>query len=177
MLRKSYATTTPGNTVAFTGTVGGASNGGVLGNVAGLPFLISMAYSNDTPTKVTELVHVIGGRVVVYTKDASGTLVVQRTTTPVTPPAEGPQVVITAPTVTVDHQIVLDASKTTDASGTSLSFVWKNVNKSAAILNPNTAVATVQFGEGLGEYSFELTVTNGNGVSVKKTVTVMYFGR
>ena len=173
---KIYATTTPRNSLAFTGTVGSASAGGVLGNVVGLPFSVSFTYTNDTPPKIADLVHVIAGRVVIYSKDAVGTLVVPR---PVTPPAPGagPQITITAPINTSDRQINLDASKTTDASGTSLTFAWKNVNKSSVLLNPNTAVATVQFAEGGGDYIFELTVTNGNGVSAKKTVTVTYLGR
>jgi hypothetical protein len=96
---------------------------------------------------------------------------------PVTPPGVGPQVVIVAPANTTDSQIVLDATKTTDASGTTLTFAWKSTGKTSAILNPNSALATVQFGEGMGDYTFELTVTNGNGVSVKQLVTVTYYGR
>lgn len=179
-VEKIYSTTAPKNALAFTGTVAGSSNGGVLGNVTGLPFSVSMAYTDPTattPAKVTDVVHLVAGRVMVYTKDANGTLVVPKVVTPTTPPGTGPQIVITAPTTTVDYQVALDASKTTDASGTSLSFAWKSLTKSSAILNPNTAVATVQFGEGSGDYVFELTVTNGNGVAVKQTVTISYFGR
>ena len=92
-------------------------------------------------------------------------------------PDLGPQIVISAPSNIVSKQISLDASQTTDASGTSLSFVSKTVNKSAILLNPNTAVATVQFSESPGDYTFELNVTNGNGLSAKKSATVTYFGR
>jgi hypothetical protein len=175
-IEKIYKTILPKNSLAFTGTVTGGTPNGVLGNVAGLPFTVSLGYTDDTPAKIIDLVHIMAGRVVIYTKDATGTLVVPKPVTP-TPPGEGPQVVIVAPAVTVDSQIALDASKSTDASGTTLTFAWKNVNKSAVLLNPNTAIATVQFGEGVGDYIFELTVTNGNGVSVTKTVTVSYFGR
>ncbi|MFN0106275.1 MAG: PKD domain-containing protein [Bryobacteraceae bacterium] len=175
-IEKIYSTTKPKNSLAFTGTVSSSSGGGVLGDVAGTPFSVSFAYTDDTPAKIIDLVHLMAGRVVVYTKDAAGTVVIPK---PVTPPApgQGPEIVISAPTVTIDLQIALDASKTTDASGTSLTFAWKSIGKSAAVLNPNTAVATVQFGEGLGDYVFEVTVTNGNGVSAKKTVTVTYLGR
>lgn len=176
-VEKIYSTSSPRNSLAFTGTVAGSSAGGVLGNVTGLPFSISMAYSNDVPAKVTDVVHVVAGRIAVYTPAATGVLIVPKTT-PVTPPVgSGPQIVIVAPAVTIDLQVVLDATKTTDSSGTSLTFAWKSLNKSSAILNPNTALATVQFGEGLGDYMFELTVTNGNGLTAKQTVTVSYFGR
>ena len=175
-VEKIYSTTTPKATVAFTGTVAGSSIGGALGNVTGLPFSVSFAYSADTPAKISDVVHLIAGRVIAYTKDAVGTFVVPKVVPPV-PPGTGPQIVIVAPVNTIDSQIVLDASRSTDASGTSLSFAWRSTGKTSAILNPNTSMATVQFGEGLGEYSFELTVTNGNGVAVKQIVVISYFGR
>jgi hypothetical protein len=176
-VEKIYSTTMPKYSLAFVGTVSGSSVPGILGNVTGMPFSISMAYSNDKPAKVTDVVHLIAGRVVAYTKDAAGTLLAPQGAPPVTPPGTGPQIVIVAPVTTVDYQVVLDASGTTDGSGTSLRFAWRSTGKTSAILNPNTATATVQFGEGQGEYTFEVTVTNGNGVTVKQLVTVSYFGR
>lgn len=175
-VEKIYSTNSPQNSVAFTGTVSGSSIGGVLGNVARLPFSVSMAYSDDTPAKLSDVVYVIAGRVVVYSPDAFGTFIVPKPPAPPTNPA-GPQIVIVAPGLTVDSQVTLDASKTTDDSGTSLTFMWRSLNKTAVVLNPNTAVATIQFSEGKGVYSFELTVTNGKGVSAKQIVTVNYFGR
>lgn len=175
-IEKMFFTTAPRNSISFVGTVSGSSGGGVLGNVAGVPFTVSLAFTNEFPAKPVDLAHVIAGRVVLFSKDAAGTLVVPRPPAPPGPDL-GPQIVINAPTNTVSKQISLDASQTTDASGTSLSFVWKTVNKSAILLNPNTAVATVQFSEGPGDYTFELTVTNGNGLSARKFVTVTYYGR
>lgn len=177
-VEKLYSTTKPKGALAFVGTVTGASGNGVLGDMMGAPFVVSLGYTQaeDGKSTVSDVVHVMAGRVVAYTKDAAGTLTIPKPTTPPTE-AEGPQISVVAPTNTVDRQIVLDASGTTDASGTSLSFVWKNVNKSSVILNPNTAIATVQFTEGLGDYIFELTVTNGNGTKATKTVTVSYWGR
>ncbi|MBI2685000.1 MAG: hypothetical protein HYX27_01695 [Acidobacteria bacterium] len=175
-IEKTYITTTPKNSLAFAGTVQSASNGGVLGNVTGLPFYLSLAYTDDAPAKVADVTEVIAGRVAAYTKAASGTLTIPKPPQPPTA-GEGPQIVISAPAITVDRQIALDASKTTDSSGTTLTFAWKAVNKTAVLLNPNTAVATVQFSEGRGDYTFEVTVTNGKGVSAKKTVTVTYLGR
>lgn len=175
-IEKTYSVTKPRNILAFAGTVSSSSPNGLLGDVAGAPFSVSMVYTNDTPPKVVDLVVVIAGRVVEYSKDATGTLTLPKTNTPVTAPPTGPQINIIAPTSTTDRQISLDASKTTDASNTSLTYVWKNVNRSAAILQPNTSVAIVQFTEGFGDYVFELTVTNGNGVVSKKTVTISYLG-
>lgn len=174
---KIYSTTMPKHTLAFTGTISSSSGGGVLGDIAGSPATVSLAYTTDTPAKVADLVSVIAGRVVVYTKDAAGTVVVPQPPTPPTTPPAGPQITIAAPSSTLDRQIVLDASGTTDASGTSLTFAWRNVNKSAGMTNQNTSMATVQFGEGFGDYTFEVTVTNGAGTSAKKMVTVTYLGR
>lgn len=175
-IEKIYLTTKPQNSISFTGTVAGSSSGGVLGNVFGLPFTVSLGFNNDTPTKANDLVHVIAGRVVAYSKDAAGTLVVPRAPTPPVNPT-GPQIVVSLPSNTVSKQINLDASQTTDDSGTSLTFVWRNVNKSAVLLNPNTAIATVQFSEGPGDYTFEVTVTNGLGQTAKKQATTTYLGR
>ncbi len=175
-VEKLQVTTRPSNSISFTGTVAGATAVSVLGNVAGLPFSVSLGFGEGTPTKATDVVHVMAGRIVAYSAEAEGTLVVPRPPAPPENPA-GPQIVIAAPANTVSRQIGLDASGTTDDSGTSLAFTWRNVNKSAVILNPNTAVATIQFTEGPGDYLFELTVTNGNGQTAKKTITVTYFGR
>lgn len=175
-VEKIYSTVSPMPVLAFTGTVAGATFGGVLGNVTGMPFLVSMAYTRDTPAKVSDVVHLIAGRVAAFTRGAAGRLIVPQAVIPPAP-AGGLDVIIVAPASTIDSQVTLDASQTRDNSGTSLSFSWKLLNKTSAILNPNTAMATVQFGEGLGDYLFELTVTNGNGVTVKKTVTVSYYGR
>lgn len=175
-VEKLYATTRPLNSLAFTGTVAGSSGSGIFGNVNGMPFTVSMGFSSDTPTTVTDVVHSIAGRVSIYSPTASGTLVVPRPPAPPENPA-GPKLVINVPANTVSRQIELDASKTTDDSGTSLSFSWRNVNKSAVLLNPNTAIAQVQFTEGPGDYIFEVTVTNGKGQTAKQSVTVTYFGR
>lgn len=175
-VERLQVTLAPRNSISFTGTVSGSSAGNILGNVAGLPFSVTLSFTDASPTAGYDLVHVIAGRIVAYSREAFGTLVVPRPPVPPVNPT-GPQIVIDAPPNTVSRQISLDASGTTDDSGTSLSFVWQNVNKSAVILNPNTAVATIQFTEGAGDYSFSVTVTNGRGQTATKQVTISYFGR
>lgn len=177
-VEKVFVTAKPFPAVAFTGTVSGSSGAGVLGDVFGLPFMVSFGYKHleGNNAEALGLTHTIAGRVTAFSTTAAGTLVIPR---PPAPPANptGPQIVISAPFNTVSRQIELDASKTTDDSGTSLTFTWRNVNKSAVLLNPNTPVVGVQFTEGPGDYFFEVTVTNGNGQTAKKTVTVIYLGR
>ena len=175
-VEKLYATTKPLNSLSFTGTVADSSGGGIFGNVNGMPFTVSMGFTNTAPTRATDVVHLLAGRVVMYSADAAGTLTVPRPPTPPENPT-GPKITVNVPANTVSRQIDLDASKTTDDSGTSLTFSWRNVNKSAVLLNPNTAIASVQFTEGPGDYLFEVTVTNGAGQTAKQTVTVSYLGR
>ncbi|MBL8236973.1 MAG: hypothetical protein JNM66_06115 [Bryobacterales bacterium] len=175
-VEKLFLTTRPLNSASFIGTVAGSSGSGIFGNVNGMPFTVSMGFTGETPTRVSDLLHVIAGRVALYSASAAGTLVIPRPPAPPENPA-GPKIVLSVPANTVSRQIELDASKSTDDSGTSLTFSWRNVNKSAVLLNPNTATAQVQFTEGPGDYTFEVTVTNGNGQSAKQAVTITYFGR
>jgi hypothetical protein len=176
-VEKVFVTAKPFPAVAFTGTVAGASGSGVLGDVLGLPFMVSFGYKygEGNNAEVLGLTHTIAGRVTAFSATAAGRLVIPRPPAPPENPT-GPRIVLNVPVNTVSKQIDLDASKTTDDSGTTLTFAWRNVNKSAALLNQNTAVATVQFTEGAGDYIFEITVTNGNGQSAKQTVTVAYLG-
>ena len=177
-VEKVFVTAKPFPAVAFTGTVSGASGSGVLGDVFGLPFMVSFGFKHNegNNAEALGLTHTIAGRVTAYSPSAAGRLVIPRPPAPPENPT-GPQIVIAAPANTVSKQIDLDASKTTDDSGTSLTFAWRNVNKSAVLLNLNTPVASVQFTEGPGDYIFEVTVTNGNGQVAKKSVTVVYLGR
>ena len=98
-IEKMYFTTVPRNSISFVGTVSGSSGGGVLGNVAGVQFTVSLAFTNEFPAKPVDLVHVIAGRVVLFSRDAAGTLVVPRPPPPPGPDL-GPQIVISAPSDT-----------------------------------------------------------------------------
>lgn len=175
-IEKLTGTKVPQKTLAFTGAITSGQSNQALGDVTGAPYFLSMSYTGDTDAKPADIVHVVAGRVVVYSKTAAGKLAVPKEPTPPNPNA-GPQIVVVAPANTVAREIQLDASGTTDSSGTPLRFNWRATNKTAVVLNPATAVATVQFSEGPGEYTFELIVTNGNNVSATKFVSVYYFGR
>ena len=50
-------------------------------------------------------------------------------------------------------------------------------SKTAAIIDGNTATPTVSFGEGFGDYVFELTVTDADSKTDTATVTFSYQGR
>jgi hypothetical protein len=89
-----------------------------------------------------------------------------------------PSVVIApVPADVVATSIRLDASGSTDPNGLPLSFVWSNPTHNAGIIGGNTATPTVQFGGGRGQYSFSVIVSNSQGASASKTVSVNYYGR
>lgn len=74
------------------------------------------------------------------------------------------------------RQIQLDGSKSFDPDDDPISYSWKVTGRPAALMKADTARPIIQFGSGRGEYTFELSVTDGRGLSSKATVTVMYVG-
>lgn len=83
-------------------------------------------------------------------------------------------------TVTVSKQLTLDATGSTGPSGSTLTYNWgmaPNSPRTASIINANTATPTVQFNEGYGIYTFQLTVTGANGSSAQDTISILYVGR
>jgi K319L-like, PKD domain len=87
-----------------------------------------------------------------------------------------PSVRIQAVTETLDRQIRLTGIAS-DAIGSTLTFEWRAVTKSAAIIHGDTATPDVQFGEGFGEYTFEVKVTNAAGASATASATIKFLGR
>ena len=63
---------------------------------------------------------------------------------------------------TLDPEIILDASK---SLGTGLTYSWKSIGKSASLtpVPGDPTKVRVQFGEGFGEYTIELTATDAQG--------------
>ena len=78
---------------------------------------------------------------------------------------------------TPQREMQLDGSESSDPEGEPLAFSWKRTGKSAAMMGADTAKPIVQFTEGYGEYSFELTVTDPKGASAKAVATILYTGR
>ena len=82
-------------------------------------------------------------------------------------------------TVTVSRSLTLDATGSAGPSGSALTYAWTVApnSKSAAILNADTATPTVQFSQGYGVYTFNLTVTAANGSSAQDQISILYVGR
>ena len=117
-----------------------------------------------------------------YTCTATGngpadikTLVVTVTPVPVKPPAGPPPVIVIkgGPVIETNvRQVTLDASGTTSPSGLPLTFSWVSRNGQAAILNPSSPTPIVQTSQLIGDYYFDLTVTDSAGQSATATVIV-----
>jgi hypothetical protein len=78
----------------------------------------------------------------------------------------------------VSREVQLDGSKSSSADGKALKYEWTipQGSPSAAIYGGNTATPSVQFSQGGTLYSFQLTVTDSQGVSSTDVTTVNYQG-
>jgi hypothetical protein len=97
-----------------------------------------------------------------------------------TPPPQMQTAAVAGPkNVTVtSRQTQLDGSQSTSADGKPLTYLWTIPQGSplAAISGGTTATPTVQFAQGRGTYTFQLTVTDSAGKSSTDVVTVNYQG-
>jgi hypothetical protein len=103
------------------------------------------------------------------------TLTVKVTQKTVTPPGNPPIVVIKGgPVIEANQrQVTLDASGSSSPSGNlPLTFQWTVRNSAAVILNPTSATPIVQMNQLVGDYYFDVTVTDSKGLSSTGTVIV-----
>ncbi len=100
---------------------------------------------------------------------------------PVEPPNNPPAVQLNVPDYieTLDREILLDASGSSDPDGDKLTFQWRQIgvvnnDGSAAILDPAKAATRVQLAGIYGDYVFEVKVTDAKGASATKQVRVRF---
>lgn len=100
---------------------------------------------------------------------------------PPEPPNNPPVIKLNVPDYieTLDREILLDASGSTDPDGDKLTFTWRQVgvvnnDGSSAILDPNSASTRVQLGGMYGDYVFEVKATDPKGASATKQVRVRF---
>jgi hypothetical protein len=173
----------PGSTGAslvITGRIAGGSLS-ITGNVTNRLFVHSVGFDNVTPVRFNNLTTVVAGAYTMYATQGTGTFAYASQT-----PGGGdgtggnlpPVVVATAGNnvTTAQSEIQLDASGSSDPEKGPLTFTWRFVGKTAAIINQNTAKPSVQFSEGFGEYTFEVTVTDDKGAFTRAQVKVLYVG-
>jgi hypothetical protein len=91
-------------------------------------------------------------------------------------PAPAPEVIIVGGTFleTLNRELVLDASPSTDPSGGALTYRWEPMGTGASVLDPGGARTRVQLAGPFGDYLFRVTVTNAGGTSSTATVTVRF---
>jgi hypothetical protein len=75
---------------------------------------------------------------------------------------------------TIYRLLSISGAASSDPDGLPLTYRWRALDRTAAVLDPNSVVTRVQLGEQFGPYIFELTVTNSRGISSSKTVTVNF---
>jgi PKD domain len=78
----------------------------------------------------------------------------------------------------VSREIQLDGSTSTSSDGKPLTYQWTipRGSPSAVIYHGNSATPSVQFSQGRGAYTFQLTVTDSTGQSSTDVATVNYAG-
>ena len=99
-------------------------------------------------------------------------------TTPTQPSDQFQAVLNPKNLVTATPQIRLDATASTSGTDQALaSYMVRAVQGTVAITGANTAMPTVFFQGGMGDYIFELTVTNAAGETATDRTTVRYMGQ
>lgn len=177
-----FHSTTPSSFVL----VGRVAPGGTspFGNLAGAILTYSVGYGSGTPVAFNNTSVNVAGRYSMYGGAGTGTLTFVGQTGGTGGNTGGgtggdnkPPVADAGPALTtVQSEVLLDATKSTDPENGALTYRWRSVGKTAAILDPTQSRTRVQFGEGFGEYSFEVTVTDPQGATATSVVRVLYVG-
>jgi hypothetical protein len=185
LLWASQAVVPPGTTTAartslvITGRIAGGSTS-VFGDLTNALFVHSLGYDNSSPKRFNNITTLVSGMYTLYATGGTGTLTIAGQgpgggTGDNRPPTAQATAGVNATTALLE--IELDASGSADPENGPLTYAWRTIGKSAAIINGNTARPRVQFGEGFGDYMFEVTVTDNRGAFATATVTVRYVGR
>ena len=92
------------------------------------------------------------------------------------PPKGAPPIIVIrgGPVIeAIQRQVTLDASGSSSPGGNlPLTFLWSVRNQAAVILNPTSATPIVQTNQLVGDYYFDLTVTDSRGQQSMATVIV-----
>lgn len=173
---KVYTTCDPRPSIAVTGYVQSATP--AFGQLAGLPHWIGFSFDPTLPSgnfNAANVATINAGATGIIGNSASVIVVGGTSGSGATPTV----VVTPATQSTYSRQLYLDASKSTDPSGSALTFSWTQVGSSpaAGIANATSATPLVTFGSGSGDYVFQVAVKNAAGQTSTGQTTVTYLGR
>jgi hypothetical protein len=173
----------PTPNILFAGRVVTNSVTSPFGNLTGGTAAITLGYDPDEPGTFTMLGGTVAGSHATFSPTGRGVLRIAGAggngggNGGGTPGNRAPMVTITpVPGITTVRVLELNASQSSDPDGDPLTFQWRSVGRQAAISNANTSRAQVQFGGEVGEYVFEVTVSDDQGNSSTERVTVTYIG-
>jgi hypothetical protein len=169
----------PGTTdsLVITGRVAGGSLS-VAGNIANKLFVHSVGFDPETRTNLNNITTVVAGRYTLYAQQGRGTI--GFATDPGTGPGPGTEGLTVTPSAGANSTTALPEIQLTalvERSSGTVTYSWRSIGKSAAVIDPTSATPRVQFGEGFGEYVFQVTVTDNTGATATGQVKVMYVGR
>lgn len=180
-IQSSAVSTTPTNAVAMMGTVVANDPVTPFGNATGALWSFSAGYTTGTPARFRNITVAVAGIASWYTSSGTGSISFTGGTDggPGEEPGGNrpPTADAGADFSTLSLQVQLNGSNSSDPDNDELTYSWVVSGRSATILQSNTNRPIVQFGGGLGDYVFQLTVTDPSGASSTDTVTVMYLGR
>jgi hypothetical protein len=163
------------------GSVSNVAMPSPIGVVRGSTVIYSVGYTRgeNGAAQFNNTTLVLPGTGVLFAAMSSGTLRFAGDPTPGTGgTGTGAPVADAGPDITaLTPEVQLDATKSADPDGDAITYSWKSVGKSASLRNAASATPVVQFGEGFGEYEFELTVTDSKGLSSTDRVKVLYLAR
>ena len=157
--------TTPRSMVLI-GTVSNVTTPSPVGVVRGTTVIYSVGYTRgeNGAAQFNNTTLVLPGTGVLFAPSSSGTLRLAGDAAPETGTGNKAPVADAGPDVTAfTLEVQLDGTKSSQPDGLALTYLWKNVGKSAGLRDATSATPTVQLGEGFGEYEFELTVTDSKG--------------
>ena len=168
--------------IVLTGAVTSNPGGSPFGDLTGDEVVIAALYKipvDPVPVANTAYTAVsvdIIGLASLFSKDGAGTISLSSgTTTPQVPIASAGKRMVTTRNV-----FQLSAAGSSDPMGGTLTYSWKFIavyGQAADLLNANTASPTVRlpdYSDAVGDYTFQLTVTNSAGMSATDTVIVTY---
>lgn len=162
------------------GTVSNVATTSPVGIVRGNTVIYSVGYTQGTNGAATfnNTTLTLPGTGVLFAPRSSGTLRFVGDATSGTGTGDKTPVADAGADLTAfTSEVQLDGSKSSDPDGGAITYSWRNVGKSASLRDITSAKPIVQFGEGFGEYEFELTVTNSRGVKATDNVKVLYLAR